>query len=225
MKKKVLITGCSKGIGKATLGKIIKEDKYEIYVISKHVKNLKEIDGLHVFRCDLSDKKEKIRIIQKIIKISDGIDILVNNAGIGLFKNIEDFSAEEWNNLLEINLNSPFIFIKYLMPLMKKNNYGIIINITSDADHNSYPQGSLYCASKFGLKGLSDSLRKELKGFNIKVTTIAPGRVDTFFNSKEKGNRPYSLSAEDVADQIINILNQSERTEIEAIYLNSVLEK
>ena len=93
-----------------------------------------------------------------------------------------------------------------------------------DADHIGFSEGSIYCASKFGLRGFSDSVRDELKGYNISLTTIGPGRVDTFFNGKKPGDRPHSLSADDVARQIIHVLEERDRCGIERIYLRSTLE-
>lgn len=223
--KKILLTGCNKGIGNAILKSLLFSNEYEVYAIVREIRNLPLSENLFVYEADLSVSKETERVIQEIISDAKDIDILINNAGIGKFDSIENISLEDWNEVMNVNLVSPFILIKNIIPKMKKRNTGQIINISSDADHLTYPRASLYCASKFGLVGLSDSVRKELKGTNIKITTIEPGRVDTNFNDKNIGDRPNSLKPEDVANEVMHILGLSKICEIEKIYLNSVQEK
>jgi len=223
--KKVILTGCDRGIGNAILKELLLSKKYLIYAIVRDKKNLQPKKNLFIYTADLSIPRKTEDVIKKILIDAKNINILINNAGIGIFKNIEDISLEEWDKVMSVNLVSPFVAIKYVLQNMKSENSGQIINISSDADHITYPQASLYCASKFGMVGLSDSIRKELKGTNIKITTIEPGRVDTNFNNKNIGDRPNSLSAKDVAKEVMHILNLSDTCEIEKIYLNSILER
>jgi len=147
-----------------------------------------------------------------------------NNAGIGIFRKVEELSFDDWNNVLTLNLTIPFIMVKNILPSMKIKNFDRIVNISSDADYRGFSEGSAYCASKFGLRGFSDSVRDELKGFNISITTISLGRVDTFFNGNKPGDRPNSLSADDVARQIMHVIEQRDICGIERIYVKSTLE-
>lgn len=133
-------------------------------------------------------------------------------------------SLIEWEKVFQLNLTTPYYLIHKLVTNMKLNNYGKIINISSDADHVPYEYASAYCASKYGMLGITDSLRIELKKNNIGITTISPARVDTYFNNKESGCRPKSLKAEDVAAQVSFILSQSDSCNIEQIKLSSILE-
>lgn len=224
--KSVILTGCSRGIGRAILERLILDGNYKIYAITKNADRLESIknDNLTIYSCDLTDLKSVENIIQEILKKADKINVLINNAGIGLFKKVEDLEVTDWDKVLTLNLIVPFFMVKYILPGMKLQNSGRIINISSDADSVGFSEGSLYCASKFGLRGFSDSIRLELKGSNISITTISPGRVDTYFNGKKPGDRPYSLSADDVASQVMHVLNQSDRCEIEKIYIKSTLE-
>ncbi|OAB47998.1 SDR family oxidoreductase [Paenibacillus antarcticus] len=223
--KSILLTGCSKGIGKAVLDKLIELEKYRVYALSKNVHSIDlSVPNVHVYPCDLANANETEEVAKKIIEDSGGIDILVNNAGIGLFKKVEDISLKEWSEVLAINLTATFILTKTVMSKMKENNSGKIINITSDADHIGFAEGSLYCASKFAVRGFADSIRDELKGTGISVTTIGPGRVDTYFNGKKPGDRPISLQASQVAAQVVHVISMEDTCGIERIYLKSTLE-
>lgn len=226
MKKVVLLTGYSSGIGKSIFERLLTLDDYFICGIARKTTERKHPnDKTRLYSCDLSNIDELKTIVKDIEDRYNHIDILINNAGAGLFKNIEDINIEEWDYLMNLNLTAPFFLMKSSLVHMKKSNFGRIINITSDADHITFSQGSAYCASKFGLKALSDCARKETAGFNIKITTISPGKVDTCFNNKHEGDRPHSLNANDVASVVIHILQTSVRCEIENISLNSTLEK
>lgn len=221
-----MINGCSRGIGRAILDRLILSGDYRVYAVSKNTEELISIDSknLTVYKCDLSVTSNAINVVKEVQEVSGGIDILINNAGVGIFRRVEELNLDDWNNVLTLNLTIPFIMVKNILPSMKLKNFGRIVNISSDADYICFSEGSAYCASKFGLRGFSDSVRDELKGFNIYITTISPGRVDTFFNEKKPGDRPNSLSADDVARQIMHVLEQRERCGIERIYLRSTLE-
>lgn len=224
--KKLLLTGCSRGIGLAILNKIATaHEPYKIYAVSRQCpEGFSNNPFVHFFSCDLSDVEQTQRVIEAIKLDSEGIDIIINNAGIGKFGEVETLTLHDYTELMNINLTAPFLFISHLLAGMKERNFGRIINITSDADHIGFAEGSLYCASKFGLRGLSDSIRAEVTGLNIAVSTIGPGRVDTYFNRKSPGDRPLSLSDADVANQVMHLLSQSDRCVVERIYLRSGLE-
>lgn len=180
--------------------------------------------NLKVYKVDLLDVIELSRIINEIKNEKIYIDILINNAGIGLFKQIEEYTIEEWNEVIQINLTVPFILIKEILPEMKKRKYGRIINIGSDADTIPFPEAGIYCASKYGLRGMTESIRLDLKKTNVSITTFSPGRVDTYFNGKYPGCRPDALKASDIANQILFVLEQEDRCNIEQIKLASAFE-
>lgn len=222
--KTVLITGANNGIGLETTKELLKND-YNVIAISKHINNLEEIknSNLKFFSVNLTNPNEINDFFDKIIKEKQ-IDILINNAGRGIFKKSEDFSIEEWNSIISLNLTAPFYLTKLLLPEMKENKFGRIINIGSDADHIPEENASVYCASKYGLLGLTEAQRLELKKYNIQITTISPGRVDTCFNNKKKGDRPTALYDSDIARMILFILSQPDRCLIEQIKLSSIYE-
>lgn len=224
--KKVLITGCSRGIGRAILEQLIEKGEYEIYGISKDINEICDLNYKYLikYEWDLSRIDLLEELAERIWQDSHGIDIIINNAGIAIFKKIEELSFKEWNEVLTVNLTAPYVFINKFLPNMKKNNYGRIINIASDSDYKGFKDRGAYCASKFGLRGLTESIRDEFIGSNITATTIGPARVDTYFRGKKPGDRPLSLKPQDVANQVIHILNQRENCCIERIYLRSTLE-
>jgi short-subunit dehydrogenase len=149
---------------------------------------------------------------------------LINCAGAGYFAPVENLPIEEWNKLLRLNLTAPFLLTQFVLPEMKKQRAGRIINLSSDADNEGFANSTAYCASKFALRGFGDALRKEIAGSSITVTTISPGRVDTCFNGKSPGMRPLSLSANDVAAVVVMLLATDTRCAIELVRMKSNLE-
>ena len=223
--KTVLLTGANKGIGLEVVNKLLAKGFYVI-ALSKSVDNLEQIThpNLKIYMVDLLNITELLRIVDEIKNENICIDILINNAGVGLFKKIDDYTIEEWNEVMHINLTVPFILIKKVLPEMKKRKYGRIINIGSDADSIPFPEAGVYCASKYGLRGMTESMRLDLKKTNINITTISPGRVDTYFNGKYPGCRPDALQVSDIANQILFVLEQDDRCNIEQIKLTSAFE-
>jgi 3-oxoacyl-[acyl-carrier protein] reductase len=225
-KRTVLITGCHKGIGRAVLEALHATGRYTLYGIARQPlpAGLSSLTD-ELFICDLADTDALTKTMDKILAVSGGIDVLINNAGIGIFKPVDVLTLDDWNQVLTTNLTAPFLLTSHLLPAMKQKNYGRIISISSDAEHLSFADAGAYCAAKAGLKLLMDCVRKEADGYNIHVTTVAPGRVDTHFNNKSPGARPHSLQPEDVAAQVVFVLAQGDRAEVEQIYLNSAAEK
>lgn len=226
--KNILITGASRGIGKAIVEKLQFDDKYHFIVVGRNKPDFLPTDSekLLFVETDLSDLKSVQLSIDKIRehKYFREIDILINNAGIGHFAKIEDIELATWINVMNVNLNSAYLFMGAFLPGMRARDYGRIINISSDADHIGFAEAGAYCASKFGLLGLSEAVRLELIGKNVTITVISPARVDTHFNGKKPGDRPISLKAEDIAAQVAHILNQRDSCSIETIRIKSTLE-
>ncbi|CAD5197880.1 SDR family oxidoreductase [Pseudomonas sp. FEN] len=222
MQLNILLTGASKGIGLAIYEKLREDSSNNIYVIGLTPPT--GIQDSMFYRCDLRFNDQLVQTIEQLKSVVLRFDVIVNNAGYGIFKPISEIKINEWSELINVNLTTPFYIISNYIEEMKTANFGKIINISSDADFKPFENAALYCASKYGLLGLSDSIRLELKGKNISITTISPGRVDTYFNGKSPGDRPVSLKPADVAIQVANVIKLASTTSIHSIRLQSSLE-
>jgi len=184
--KTVLITGGSRGIGKACVDLFLKagaqvaftfqsakEEAYKVLASYKSSSNLKS------YQINLSNTNEIKSLVSNVKKDFGQIDILVNNAGIWKEAAIEEMTIDEWNEMMNINLTSVYLLTKFVVPDMKKNNFGRIINIASTAGQRGEAFHSHYAASKGGMISLTKSLASELGQYNITVNCVAPGWVVT----------------------------------------------
>lgn len=184
-----LITGASKGLGKA-MALALGEAGARLALVSRDVSQLDETAkaarGLgaqaHVFRADVTDETQVLRLEQDVLAKCGKIQILVNNAGVNIRKNITEFTLAEWNTVLNTNLNSVFLMCRSFVPHMKGQGYGRILNMTSIMSWVSLPGRAAYSASKAGLLGLTRSLALELAPENITVVGISPGPFATEMN-------------------------------------------
>lgn len=173
--KKVLITGGATGIGKAT-ALLFKEKGYDVYIT--YHKTLPDFDGVTKIKCDLSN----ICDIENLFNTVCGIDILVNNAGVSLIKMINDTTAADYENLMNINSRAVYLCCKYAAGQMLKKHSGAIINISSMWGEVGASCETLYSMSKAGVIGLTKALAKELAPSGITVNCVSPGIIDTRMN-------------------------------------------
>jgi NAD(P)-dependent dehydrogenase (short-subunit alcohol dehydrogenase family) len=124
---------------------------------------------------DVSQKDAVRRMADKVLSDFGRLDVLVNNAGQLILKTFEELSIEEWDRTIAVNLRGPMLACKFLLPSMKQQGQGSIINVSSMAGVKGFVKETAYCASKFGLEGLSQSLAMEVQQYNIAVNTVAPG--------------------------------------------------
>ncbi len=191
--KKALITGASGGIGKE-LARVLVEYDAEVCISGRNVEELNELkeslgDKCHIVPCDLSNKNEISELVSKSEEVLGQIDILVNNAGITKDNIFLRMSEQEWEDVLNINLNSTFNILKLITKGMVKRKYGRIINISSVVGSTGGAGQVNYAASKAGLIGLTKSLSQELATRNITVNCIAPGFIETPMTEKLDDNR------------------------------------
>ena len=191
--KKALITGASGGIGKE-LARVLVEYDAEVCISGRNVEELNELkeslgDKCHIVPCDLNNKDEISELVSKSEETLGQIDILVNNAGITKDNIFLRMSDQEWEDVLNINLNSTFNILKLITKGMVKRKYGRIINISSVVGATGGAGQVNYAASKAGLIGLTKSLSQELATRNITVNCIAPGFIETPMTEKLDDNR------------------------------------
>jgi len=183
MKKVVIVTGASAGIGKATALQLIKEG-HTVYGAARRVEKMDELvsAGGKAVAIDLTRHEQVHTEIQKIIETEGRIDVLVNNAGYAVYGAIEEVSYEQAKQQLEVNLFGLAEATKAVLPAMRSQKSGTIVNVSSIGGKVYGPLAAWYHASKFGLEGWSDTLRLEVSQFGINVVVIQPGVIKTEFS-------------------------------------------
>jgi len=182
MKKIILITGASSGMGKETALQLIKEG-HIVYGAARRAGNMKELAemGGHVLKMDVTDHGSIEKGVARIIEEQGTIDVLVNNAGYAVYGAVEDVSMEDARRQFEVNIFGLARLTQLVLPHMRKQGSGRIINISSVGGKIYTPLGAWYHATKHALEGWSDALRLETKGFGIDVVIVAPGLIATEF--------------------------------------------
>lgn len=219
--KKAIITGGGRGLGKATAVAFAKEG-IDIAITGRNEAVLKatalEIEALGVKVVyavfDVGNYEQVKQGIKSIIEDLGGIDILVNNAGIAAIGSFIEMPVEEWTQTIQTNLMGMYYVTKEVLPYLIDKNEGDIFNISSTAGLNGNPNISAYCASKFGVIGLSESLMKEVRKNNIRVVTLTPSTIETDMTIElgmlEKGSENV-LQAQDFAELIVSGLKLPRR--------------
>ncbi len=204
--KIAVVTGVSKGIGLALTNLLL--DRGAIVFGLGRNNNQITNPSYHFIACDIRDFASVELAFNHIYSKHTNIDILVNNAGLGYFGMLEDMPVSEWKEMFETNVNGIFYCCKLALPAMKIKQAGHIINIASTAALEGMPQVAGYCGSKWAVKGISESLFREVRDFKIKVTCIYPGSTKTDFFRNSPGVKPhdYMLMPEDVAQAIVHTI-------------------
>lgn len=217
MKKTVLITGATSGIGEAC-AQIFAKNGYRLILVarrSERLKTLTEVLDTEVFPLTV-DVQDKVEVAEKLGNLPpewQNIDILVNNAGLAVgLSTLQNGEIDDWERMIDTNVKGLLYVTRTIAPLMIARNSGHIFNISSVAGKEVYPNGNVYCASKHAVEALSKSMRIDMLPYNIKVTNVAPGMVETEFSvvrfkgDIEKADKVYQglqpLMAEDVADVV-----------------------
>lgn len=177
MNKVVLITGGSSGIGKA-MGEFLAAKGFTVYGTSRNPENYTN-SKFPLIALDVRDGVAITSAVNEVIQKAGRIDVLVNNAGVGITGPLEEIPAAEIKNNFETNLFGPIELMKAVLPQMRKQGSGLIINITSIAGYMGLPYRSVYSASKGALELITEGLRMEVKQFGIHITNIAPGDFAT----------------------------------------------
>lgn len=177
MNKVVLITGGSSGIGKA-IGEFLFHKGFTVYGTSRNPEKI--INSLFpLIALDVRNTESISHAVAKVIAISGSIDVVINNAGVGITGPLEEIPMDEIKNNFETNFFGPIEVMKAVLPQMRKQNSGLIINITSIAGYMGLPYRSVYSASKGALELITEALRMEVKSFGIHITNVAPGDFTT----------------------------------------------
>lgn len=219
-KKVALITGGSKGIGKA-IAESLAELGYNIAITARNKADLDitkdEIEKRYntdvlAFASDITNYQEHINVVDQIINKWDSLDVLVANAGVGHFRPVDELTLEEWNRTIDTNLTGVFYSVKSAVEYIKKSK-GYIITIASLAGTNFFESGSAYNASKFGLVGFTQAMMLDLRKYDVKVTTIMPGSVATYFNNHIPNEQDsWKIQPEDLGQMVVDLIKMNPRT-------------
>ncbi len=215
-----IVTGSGRGIGKETAILLAKRGVNVVVCsrtqseIDSTVKTIKLTrSGVLGVKCDISISSQVDSLVKKTVDRFRGIDVLINNAGIIFVKQLADTTEKEWDETLDSNLKSAFLCSKAVLSHMKA---GIIINVSSGAGKAGFENLSAYCAGKFGMMGLTESLAWEVAGRNIRVMAICPGEVATKMQEVDpeyyKQNKNMMLKPEQVAAKIVEMVFDSRYT-------------
>lgn len=234
--KVALITGASAGIGQACARALAKEGA-RLVLTGRRQERLDQLKQ-HAeklgtpaisFVGDAREESTAKSTVEAAMQAFGQIDILINNAGVGNYKNLVDTSAEEYDDLMDTNVRSTFLFTRHTVPVMLQQKQGTILMISSMAGVYGFAGEAVYCATKFAQVGFAQALDRELRPYGIKVGVICPGGVKTEF-ALGRGRTPEGVSSsdmlepEDVADAVMLACKQSPRARIIEIQMRTMAE-
>ncbi|EIN6342725.1 SDR family oxidoreductase [Vibrio parahaemolyticus] len=180
MKKLVVITGASSGIGEA-IARRFSEEGHPLLLVARRVERLEALNLPNTLceKVDVTDQASLITAIEKAEAQFGPADVLVNNAGVMLLGQIDTQDAAEWKRMFDVNVLGLLNGMHSVLASMKARNSGTIINISSVAGKKTFPDHAAYCGTKFAVHAISENVREEVAASNVRVTTIAPGAVET----------------------------------------------
>ena len=213
MNKCIFITGATAGFGKAC-SRLFAENGWNLIITGRRKERLEKLASeikseygvdVHTLNFDVRNQEEVARVVSELPqKIKDEIGILINNAGLAVGKGpIDNGIIDDWNRMIDTNVKGLLYVSNAVIPFLKANKGGHIINIASIAGKEVYPGGNVYCASKHAVDALSKAMRIDLVSHNIKVTNIAPGAAETEFSVvRFKGDQSVADSVYDGFDPL-----------------------
>ncbi len=234
--KVALITGASAGIGQACARALAAEGAHLVLTARRGerleaLRQELERDGQRVLHV-LGDAREERTAVETVKAATDAfgtVDFLINNTGVGNYKNLVDTSAEDYDEMMDSNVRSTFLFTRHTVPVMLEKKRGTILMISSMAGIYGFPGEAVYCSTKFAQVGFAQALDKELRPHGIKVGLICPGGVKTEFalgkgRTEEKVAASDMLESEDVAGAVVLACTQSAQSRIIQIQMRTMAE-
>jgi len=185
VQKTVLITGCSSGIGRAAARAFLDEG-WTVYATARNPADVETLGeaGCELATLDVTDRADIDRVVDRVLDEEGAIDALINNAGYGQFGPIEDVPTAKVREQFDVNVYGPHRLIKAVLPGMRRERDGTIVNVSSVAGRVSFPGGGVYSGSKFAIEAMSDALRNEVAEYGIDVVVVEPGPVRTNFSKR-----------------------------------------
>ncbi|RMF29856.1 MAG: SDR family oxidoreductase [Bacteroidetes bacterium] len=218
--KTAFITGGTKGIGRGIAEALLLEG-FNVVITGRQAetaaKTAQELQGMGVgaalgLAADVRDFEAQKEAVNKALQAFGSLDVVVANAGVGHFGSIETLSPAQWHEVIDINLTGVFYTVKATLDALKKSK-GYLITIASLAGTNFFAGGSAYNASKFGLVGFTQAVMLDLRHQGIKVTTLMPGSVATYFNNHQPNPQDaWKIQPEDLGQIVVDLLKLPQRT-------------
>lgn len=228
-----IITGASRGIGKEMARQFAEKgvklsilgSSDDIHQTKKELEN-EGYSNIESFQADVTKEDELDHVIEATKNAYGTVDILVNNAGIGMFKPVEEVTVEEWKKVYEVNVQGVFLSTKAVIPTMKKNKFGTIITVSSDVGRYTIPNGSLYASTKYAVQGFMGSISQELREHGIRVGTINPGMVDTYFADSKQGlpEKENWLKVQDIAEAAVYMASAPKHMMIDELQIHPLVQ-
>ena len=226
----VIISGASRGIGKA-IALLLALQGATVVAVSRSEQELSDLThktrGLSIV-ADIADEDDARHVVAETLRHYGRLDILICNAGVGSFAELEQFTGEEWDRIFDTNVKGTFLLCKAAVPHFKAQKRGHIVGITSDVARRTFAHGTAYGASKFAQDAVLASLRKEVRPHGIKVSTIYPGLVDTYFNDTTPGSAEAEkthLRPADVAQAVRYVLEAPAHVVIDELMLHPLTQE
>ncbi len=233
----IIITGASSGIGRAT-ALALAERGARLCLLARAEAQLTEAvleakergaaDAFHC-ACDVREEREVERAVTAALDRFGRVDALINSAGLSLNGEVDGYALDDWRTVMDTNLTGTFLTCRAVLPAMKRQGGGQIINISSGAGRNGIKQMAAYCAAKFGVIGFTESLALEVRNQNIRVSVLLPGSVATNFSRTAKRERQtadsggqdigYSMTPDEVASVIVAMLAQADQAWMSEVVL------
>ncbi|MBC6991849.1 SDR family oxidoreductase [Hymenobacter sp. BT491] len=220
-----IVTGASRGIGRAT-ALLLAMQGAKVVCVARSADELEEVahktHGLAV-PADVADEVDAQNVVDEALLHFGRLDILVCNAGVGSFDTLENVPATEWDRIFDVNVKGTFLMCKAVVPHLKLQGSGHIIGITSDVARRTFAHGSVYGSSKYAQDALLSALRKEVRSFGVKVSSIYPGLVDTHFNDAQPGSpeaEKTHLKPSDIAQAVRYVLEAPPHVVIDELMIH-----
>ncbi|MDC3418394.1 SDR family oxidoreductase [Aquibacillus salsiterrae] len=225
----VIITGASDGLGKGT-AEIFVRDGWNVVLASRTKEKLElvaaelqdEKGEVLVVPTDVSKYEQVQHLVRQTVKTFGRVDVLINSAGIDYPNSIEKLEVEQWNKVIDVNLNGVFYSSKAVFSHMKEQKSGYIINISSVAGKKGWPNATAYCASKFALTGFTQALNGEGKAHNIRCSVVYPGGMDTNWHAEKN---PEFLNPQDCGKFLLHMVTQNPRFVVNEAVISPIVEQ
>ncbi|MBF9221612.1 SDR family oxidoreductase [Hymenobacter ruricola] len=225
-----IVSGASRGIGRA-IALLLALQGAKVVAVARSQAELNELthktQGLGIV-ADIADEEDARHVVAETLRQFGRLDILVCNAGVGSFNELEHFSAAEWDRMFDTNVKGTFLLCKAAVPHFKARKRGHIVGIASDVARRTFAHGTAYGASKFAQDAVLASLRKEVRPHGIKVSTIYPGLVDTYFNDTTPGSAEAEkthLRPADVAQAVRYVLEAPAHVVVDELMLHPLTQE